>query len=284
MKRSIESSGLVPAVLAPGDVAALDPEHLAPLAEQAMHALLAEGESENTIRSYQAALRYLGRLVQPSLPTANRASRANPGGNPVHRRPRPADDSLRARMQPADRHRQRIGQGRIQGGIGAPGPRHDDSSRERLVESSSTQGCTQSVPRPEGARVARQDPPSLRKAGRGPKQESGADQGAIRSPSRDVRRLAARRSRPRAASLCLVKRRPTTIGGHRCYGRQRAQGQRSGLRVHASPLEDEISLARMHPTRTSRSSAQQLMRWANGSGEARSPKGRSFVASVVAIG
>ncbi|UXH76206.1 site-specific integrase [Roseateles amylovorans] len=39
-------------------VAALDPAALAPLAEDAVNALLAEGESENTVRSYQAALRY----------------------------------------------------------------------------------------------------------------------------------------------------------------------------------------------------------------------------------
>lgn len=40
------------------DVALLDPEHLGQMAEDAVRALVAEGESENTIRSYQAALRY----------------------------------------------------------------------------------------------------------------------------------------------------------------------------------------------------------------------------------
>lgn len=40
------------------DVALLDPEHLDRMAEDAVRALVAEGESENTIRSYRAALRY----------------------------------------------------------------------------------------------------------------------------------------------------------------------------------------------------------------------------------
>jgi hypothetical protein len=39
-------------------VAPLDPEQLGPMAEDAVRALVAEGESENTIRSYRAALRY----------------------------------------------------------------------------------------------------------------------------------------------------------------------------------------------------------------------------------
>lgn len=39
-------------------VAALDPATLAPMAADAVSALMAEGESENTVRSYQAALRY----------------------------------------------------------------------------------------------------------------------------------------------------------------------------------------------------------------------------------
>jgi integrase len=44
--------------LQPGDVLALDPTVLAPFAADAVAALLAEGESENTIRSYRTALRY----------------------------------------------------------------------------------------------------------------------------------------------------------------------------------------------------------------------------------
>lgn len=39
-------------------IAALDPADLAPMTADAVNALLAEGESENTVRSYQAALRY----------------------------------------------------------------------------------------------------------------------------------------------------------------------------------------------------------------------------------
>lgn len=50
---------LIPTVeLQPGDVTALDPSVLAPFAADAVDALLAEGESANTVRSYQSALRY----------------------------------------------------------------------------------------------------------------------------------------------------------------------------------------------------------------------------------
>ena len=50
---------LIPTVeLQPGDVSALDPCLLAPFAADAVDALLAEGESANTVRSYQTALRY----------------------------------------------------------------------------------------------------------------------------------------------------------------------------------------------------------------------------------
>ena len=57
-------------------IAPLDPDQLGQLAEDAMRSLLAEGESENTIRSYQTALRYWAawfslRYRQPiSLPVA----------------------------------------------------------------------------------------------------------------------------------------------------------------------------------------------------------------------
>ena len=50
---------LIPTVeLQPGDVSALDPSVLAPFAADAVEALLAEGESANTVRSYRSALRY----------------------------------------------------------------------------------------------------------------------------------------------------------------------------------------------------------------------------------
>ena len=50
---------LIPTVeLQPGDVSALDPSMLSPFAADAVDALLAEGESANTVRSYQSALRY----------------------------------------------------------------------------------------------------------------------------------------------------------------------------------------------------------------------------------
>lgn len=47
-----------PVELVPSDIAALDPSILAPFAADAVDALLAEGESANTVRSYQTALRY----------------------------------------------------------------------------------------------------------------------------------------------------------------------------------------------------------------------------------
>lgn len=53
-----KASLISPVELAPSDIAALDPSVLAPFAADAVDALLAEGESENTVRSYQAALRY----------------------------------------------------------------------------------------------------------------------------------------------------------------------------------------------------------------------------------
>jgi integrase len=53
-----KSTSFPPVELAPGDVAALDPIVLTPFAADAVDALLAEGVSENTVRSYQAALRY----------------------------------------------------------------------------------------------------------------------------------------------------------------------------------------------------------------------------------
>lgn len=53
-----KTSSFPPVELAPGDVAALDPSALTPFAADAVDALLAEGESDNTVRSYQTALRY----------------------------------------------------------------------------------------------------------------------------------------------------------------------------------------------------------------------------------
>lgn len=55
---SSSRAALVPVELGATGVAPLDPEQLAPLAQDAIQALLAEGESDNTVRSYQAALRY----------------------------------------------------------------------------------------------------------------------------------------------------------------------------------------------------------------------------------
>lgn len=49
---------LAPTPAGSTDVATLDPDQLGPMAEDAARALVAEGESENTVRSYQAALRY----------------------------------------------------------------------------------------------------------------------------------------------------------------------------------------------------------------------------------
>ncbi|MFY7863761.1 hypothetical protein [Roseateles sp.] len=58
--------------------ATLYPDHLSPLTANAVTALLAEGESENTVRSYQTALRYwaawfwlrYGQAIELPVPTA----------------------------------------------------------------------------------------------------------------------------------------------------------------------------------------------------------------------
>lgn len=54
----MDSRTLRPAMPDAQVVAALNPATLAPVAADAVSALMAEGESENTVRSYQAALRY----------------------------------------------------------------------------------------------------------------------------------------------------------------------------------------------------------------------------------
>jgi len=62
MKNALASRGagakLVTVEVTETEIAPLDPEHLGEMATEAMRALLAEGESDNTIRSYQTALRY----------------------------------------------------------------------------------------------------------------------------------------------------------------------------------------------------------------------------------
>lgn len=55
----MSKAALIPTVeLARSDIASLDPSVLTPFAADAVDALLAEGESHNTVRSYQTALRY----------------------------------------------------------------------------------------------------------------------------------------------------------------------------------------------------------------------------------
>jgi integrase len=62
MKNALASRGpgakLVAVAVTETEIAPLDPEQLGEMANDAMRALLAEGESDNTIRSYQTALRY----------------------------------------------------------------------------------------------------------------------------------------------------------------------------------------------------------------------------------
>ena len=58
MTKRSGSTDLVPIQLDSAKLAPLDPSQLDPVAEDAARELLAEGESENTVRSYQAALRY----------------------------------------------------------------------------------------------------------------------------------------------------------------------------------------------------------------------------------
>ncbi len=57
VKRGL-SAELVTVEVPETGIAPLNPEHLGQLAEDAMLTLMAEGESDNTIRSYQTALRY----------------------------------------------------------------------------------------------------------------------------------------------------------------------------------------------------------------------------------
>lgn len=58
MTTSPKKFQLVPLSVAPPSAELLDPAHLAPMAEDAIRALMDEGESENTVRSYRSALQY----------------------------------------------------------------------------------------------------------------------------------------------------------------------------------------------------------------------------------
>lgn len=58
MKKRNDTLDLARLATGSTDIAPLDPEQLGLMAEDAVRALVAEGESENTIRSYRAALRY----------------------------------------------------------------------------------------------------------------------------------------------------------------------------------------------------------------------------------
>ena len=62
MKNALASRGpgakLVAVEVTETEIAPLEPDQLGQMAEDAMRTLLAEGESDNTIRSYQTALRY----------------------------------------------------------------------------------------------------------------------------------------------------------------------------------------------------------------------------------
>lgn len=60
MSRVSRDFALVPLSFVAPTQDLLDPAQLAPMAEEAMRALMDEGESENTVRSYRAALRYWG--------------------------------------------------------------------------------------------------------------------------------------------------------------------------------------------------------------------------------
>lgn len=55
---ALPSSIALPALATLGDLPALDPAHLGGMAQAAEAALLRQGESENTLRSYRSALRY----------------------------------------------------------------------------------------------------------------------------------------------------------------------------------------------------------------------------------
>ena len=56
--KSVPRAELIAVEVSETEIAPLDPDRLGQMADDAMRALLAEGESDNTIRSYQTALRY----------------------------------------------------------------------------------------------------------------------------------------------------------------------------------------------------------------------------------
>jgi integrase len=91
------------------DLPPLDPEHLGPMAEHAESALLRQGESENTLRSYRSALRYWAawyalRYRKPiALPVAeaaviqfivDHAQRLDADGRLISELPAPIDEAL----------------------------------------------------------------------------------------------------------------------------------------------------------------------------------------------
>lgn len=105
--RELALPGTLPVLT--GRLPALSPEVLDPLATEAVRELAAAGESENTLRSYQAALRYwagwyqlrYGRALDLPVPTAaalqfivDHAQRPGPGGALVIGLPPAVDTAL----------------------------------------------------------------------------------------------------------------------------------------------------------------------------------------------
>lgn len=103
------SSIPLPALTALGDLPPLDPGHLGGMAQAAESALLRQGESENTLRSYRSALRYWAawfalRYRRPiALPVpetaviqfiVDHAQRVHPDGQLVSELPAPIDQAL----------------------------------------------------------------------------------------------------------------------------------------------------------------------------------------------
>lgn len=143
------------------EIAPLDPDQLGQMAADAMRALLAEGESENTIRSYKTALRYWAawfslRYRQPiTLPVPATVVIQFI----VDHAQRKTADGLACELPSA------IDRAMVDGGfkaaLGPPAPRDSRSSRQRAVQGSSATVGPQSLPGPEGPRTAGQNAAGL---------------------------------------------------------------------------------------------------------------------------
>jgi len=112
-------------------VLALDPQVLHDQAEASVRALLQEGESANTVRSYASALRYWGGVVPVTLQSRPRPARRSPCGAAISGRSCRAHRSggrqpcrRQHDARPAADDRCDAGGGRVQGRARRTRPQH----------------------------------------------------------------------------------------------------------------------------------------------------------------